>query len=103
VSGSNNNNISSNTVEGNSQAADNTYDGIFVYNNSDYNNIQGNTVRHAGGANQHRYGINISAADCDGSLVINNDLYLAGRTADYNDAGTGTIYHNNRTTAGWVA
>jgi len=95
--------VESNTVVGNSQGADNTYDGITIEANSDYNNVQGNTVRHAGGAKQHRYGINIASAGCDGTLVINNDLYLAGKTADYNDAGTGTIYHNNRTTAGWVA
>ena len=78
------------------------YSGIAVITNCDYNNIQGNTVRHLGGAKQHRYGIRIDTANCDGNLVIDNDLYLAGKTADYSDAGTGTIYHNNRTTAGWV-
>jgi len=99
----NNNTITGNTVIGNSQDADNTYDGIIIGYDSDYNNVGENTVRHAGGAKQHRYGINIETVDCDGSLVINNDLYLAGKTADYGNAGTGTIYHNNRTTAGWVA
>jgi len=89
-------------VVGNSQALDNTYDGIIIDNNSDYNNVQGNTVRHAGGANQHRYGIRINNANCDGNLVIDNDLYQAGRTLDYSDAGTLTIYHNNRITVGWV-
>jgi hypothetical protein len=89
-------------VYGNSQTADNIYDGIFIDSGNDYNNIQGNTVRHAGGANQHRYGIRIDMATCDGNLVINNDLFLAGKTADYSDAGTDTVYQNNRTTAGWV-
>ena len=102
LSTSSNNTVTGNTVVGTSQDTDNTYDGISATINSDYNNIQGNTVRHAGGANQHRYGIRINAADCDGNLVIDNDLYLAGRTLDYSDAGTGTIYHNNRTTLGWV-
>jgi len=89
-------------VVGNSQTTDNTYDGIFIDADSDYNNVQGNTVRHAGGAKQHRYGIRIDNANCDGNLVIDNDLYLAGRTLDYSNAGTSTIYHNNRITVGWV-
>lgn len=37
-----------------------------------------------------RYGINISSATCDGDLVIGNDLYDSGKTANFNDAGTGT-------------
>jgi hypothetical protein len=60
-------------------------------------------VRHMGLTNQQKYGINITLPDCDNNLVHGNDLYQAGKTGDYNDAGTGTIYHNNRTTAGWVA
>jgi parallel beta-helix repeat protein len=100
---SNNNTISGNTVVGNSQASNNTYDGIHIENDCDYNNIQGNTVRSGTGANQQRYGIRIDDSYCDGNLVINNDLNQAGVTADYSDAGTGTIYHNNRTSAGWVA
>jgi parallel beta-helix repeat protein len=99
---SSNNTVSLNIVMSNSQSANNTYDGIYIYNEGDYNSIQGNTVRRGTGANQQRYGIRIDTADCDGNLVINNDLYLAGATADYSDAGTGTEYHNNRTTAGWV-
>jgi parallel beta-helix repeat protein len=102
LSGCSNNTISSNTVVGNSQDTDNTYSGIYLEGGSNYNNIQVNTVRHAGGAKQHLYGIEIADNTCTGNLVIDNDLYLAGRTADYSNAGTGTIYHNNRTTAGWV-
>jgi len=96
------NTISVNTVVGNSQDNDNTYDGIFVDGNCDYNNIQGNTVRRGTGGNQQRYGIRINSADCDNNLVINNDLYWAGTTADNSDAGSGTIIHNNRTRDGWV-
>ncbi len=99
---SHNNTVTGNTIGGNSQSANNTNDGIWVNTDSNYNNIQGNTVRRGVGANKQRYGIRINTADCDGNLVINNDLYQAGVTGDYSDAGTGTVYHNNRTTAGWV-
>lgn len=93
---SSNNTIASNTIIGNSQTTDNTYDGIFLSTDGDYNNIHGNTVRHAGGANQHRYGIRIDTADCDGNLVQDNDLYLAGRTANFSDAGTDTKFWDRR-------
>jgi parallel beta-helix repeat protein len=99
---SSHNAVVGNSVLGNSQGADDTYDGIFVVD-SDYNLISGNVVRHQGLTNQHEYGINIASPDCDGNLVINNDLYQAGKTGDFNDDGTNTIYHNNRTTTGWVA
>ncbi len=96
------NTISINTVVGNSQDNDNTYDGIFVDGNCDFNNIQGNTVRRGTGANQQRYGIRINSAGCDNNLVINNDLYQAGVTADNYDNGSLTIFRNNRLTTGWV-
>jgi parallel beta-helix repeat protein len=102
ISSSSNNTIASNNIVGNSQQADDTYDGILIDTNSDYNTIQCNTVRHGGGAAQQKYGIDIAWNTCDGNLVIDNDLYNAGKTADYNDAGTNTIYHNNRNTGGWV-
>ncbi|GAI09629.1 unnamed protein product, partial [marine sediment metagenome] len=91
-----------NTIVGNSQDNDNTYDGISVGTNSSYNNIQGNTIRRGTGSNQQRYGICVWDT-CDYNLVINNDLYQAGKAGDNSDGGFGTIYHNNRTTAGWVA
>jgi parallel beta-helix repeat protein len=97
-----NNTISVNTVVGNSQDNDNTYDGIFVDGDCNFNNIQGNTVRRGIGGNQQRYGIRINSADCDNNLVINNNLYQAGVAADNSDAGTGTIFRNNRLTSGWV-
>jgi len=99
---SSNNTVTSNMVVSNSQAVNNTYDGIVIASLSDYNNIQGNTVRRGTGGNQQRYGIRIGASTADNNLVITNDLYQAGATADYNDAGTGTIYQINRTSAGWV-
>ncbi|MBA7630303.1 hypothetical protein ES703_37824 [subsurface metagenome] len=88
----NHNTIEGNTIEGNSQDSDDTYDGIFVDANSDYNNIQGNTVRQGVGANTQRYGIRINAATCDGNFVANNDLHDAGTTNNFSDAGTGTIF-----------
>jgi parallel beta-helix repeat protein len=90
---SNHDTVAGNTVGGNS------LDGICIDGGSTYNLVQGNSVRHQG---KQRYGINISSSGCAGNLVLGNDLYQAGQTADYNDAGTGTVYHDNRTTAGWV-
>jgi len=90
------NSIDGNMVVGNSQEADNTYDGIFVDSSSNYNNLVGNMVRHGGGTKQHRYGINISADTCTLNLVQNNDLYQAGRTANFHDAGTNTKLWDKR-------
>jgi len=87
---SNDNTITDNTLTENSQETTNTYDDIYL-ENSDYNNIQGNTCRAGALANKPRYGINISSAACDGNLVIDNDLYDDGfGTAPFNDAGTAT-------------
>jgi len=98
---SSSNTICTNTIVGNSQNSNNTYDGINVgYIESDYNNIQGNTVRRGNGTNKQRSGIWINLAT--GNLVINNDLYWAGTTSDNSDTGSGTIIHNNRTRDGWV-
>ena len=95
----NNNIFAGNSVLGNSKSSDNSYDGIHAYWFCHYNLISGNIVRHQ---DSQRYGINISHSNSNGNLVHGNDLYQAGKTADFNDAGTGTIYHNNRTSAGWV-
>jgi len=80
---------------GNSQAADNVSSGIFVGSNSDDNNIQLATVRHLGGANQHKHGIEINDGASGTNLVTNNDLKNSGRTQALFDNGGGTI-----TTAG---
>lgn len=86
---SNDNIISGNTCIGNSQAADNTYDNIDL-NNSSYNLILGNLCRDGGGANQPRYGIHLENDTCVENVVKENDLYDSGRTAPFNDIGTGT-------------
>lgn len=96
------NTVIGSTIYANSAETDNGYDGISIDSGCDHNNIQGNTVRYGTSTNQHRYGINIASADCDGNLVINNDLYQAATTADNNDNGTGTIFRNNRLTTGWA-
>jgi len=84
------NNINGNTVYDNGKGAAATYDGIFIKEPSDYNNIQNNIVR-IGAGNTHRYGIRINAIECEGNLVRNNDLYNAGVTANLSDAGSGTV------------
>lgn len=99
ISSSSNNTVEGNTIEGNSQGTHNTDDGIILDGESDYNNIQGNTIRQGVGANKQRYGIRINVATCDENLVITNDLYNAGTTANFSDAGTGTVVRDNR---GWV-
>jgi parallel beta-helix repeat protein len=96
---SSNNTVVGNSVLGNSQGSAWTFDGIYINYECDYNLISSNMIRHQ---DKQMYGINIASSDCDNNLVINNDLYQAGSTQDFYDAGTGTVYHNNRTTAGWV-
>lgn len=73
----------------------NTYDGVFIDNDSDANDVQLCTVRGKKDTTQLRYGIRVNSADCDDNLVTNNDLKDAGATASFSDAGTGTV-----TTAG---
>lgn len=89
------------TVVGNSLVVntgtgdDVTYDGISIDSDSNRNNVQGNTVRGKLGTKQLRYGIRVNNANCDDNLITNNDLKNAGATANFSDAGTGTV-----TTAG---
>lgn len=95
INSTNNSSIQGNNSYGNSTSADNTYDGIFIGSNSDDNNVQGNTVRHLGGANQHKYGLEVNDAASGINLVTNNDLKNSGRTSSFFDNGGGTV-----TTAG---
>jgi len=80
--------ISGNICQESSQAADNTYDNIYVIT-SDYNLITCNRCRQGILANQPRYGINIESGTKN--IVQGNDLHDAGKTANFNDAGTCTI------------
>lgn len=86
----NDNVVSNNLVTRWGQQANITYDGINL-TSADRNNVQGNTVRHGGTANRHRYGINVSNAASDDNLVTNNDLLNSATTGSLNNAGTGTV------------
>lgn len=66
----------------------NTYDGVILAGDSDRNRTAF-TVTYLGAGNQARYGLNISAGTCDNN--IESSLLLAGATATYNNAGTGTV------------
>ena len=85
----NDNLISENLVVGNSTS------GIRFISGS-YNTVSGNVLRHM---NTQRYGIENGGT---GNLIINNDLYQSGVDADFIEYGTDTVYHNNRTTQGWI-
>jgi parallel beta-helix repeat protein len=86
--------VAGNTIYGNSQTTDNTYNGI-RFTNSANPMVDSNTIRHGGGAAQHQYGILIQSTT-DG-VVRNNDCYLSGRTANISDAGTRTEVIGNKT------
>jgi hypothetical protein len=83
--------VSANLVASNSKLTNATYDGIFVENDSDKNLITANRVFDLAGGNGQRYGINISAANCDGNVYVGNFASDGGRTAGYNNAGTATV------------
>lgn len=94
--------ISGNTVSCNSFRVSNSYSGIYIAGDSDTNLIDGNTVRIGYTDFKQRYGLYIQSSFCNNNLVINNDLYVSGWTADFIDDGSGTIYHNNRLSTGWT-
>lgn len=62
-------------------------DGIRVEDDSDDTIIVGNTCN-----DNTRYGINISTANCNDTVVKDNKL-IANATAHFNDAGTDTVMH----------
>jgi len=91
-SSSNNNTVTGNTCVDNDSGDTNTYDGIHVDSDSDYNLIEANKCYVTTPGAKQRYGIRINSADCNGNFVIDNDLLQGGRTGNFSDAGTGTIY-----------
>lgn len=103
ISSSSDNVISGNTVSGNSQSPSDSFSGIYIQGNSDHNLIDGNSVRMGYGAYKQRYGVYIGQSSCGGNLVVNNDLYYAGLSADFADDGTGTEFHNNMVRSGWIS
>jgi len=101
INGGNNNNVVGNICTANSQDTTNTDDDICLNNDANYNNVQGNTCRAGTLTKKPRYGINIANANCDGNLVINNDLYDDGfGTGAFNDGGTATRYNLDDTAGG---
>lgn len=71
------------------QDNDNTYDGVLVEGDSNRNRTA-LTVTYQGAGDQMRYGLNLSAATVDDHVEA-SILTGAGATADFNDAGTGTV------------
>lgn len=67
----------------------NTYDGVFIEGDSDRNRTEF-TVTYPGAGNRMRYGLNISAATVDNHVEA-SILDGTGATANFNDAGTGTV------------
>lgn len=96
---SDSNTIVGNEVASNSQCTNKLRDGIIINGSSSYNNIQCNTLSRGIGANQQRYGISIDDATGTGNIVVNNNLYNGGITANFSDAGTGTVVRGNQ---GWT-
>lgn len=94
LGGSDSNAIIGNVCLENSQGTDNTHDNIYL-STSDYNLIACNVCRRGDLAKQPKYGINISNNTCDKNIVQGNDLHNAGKTANFNDAGTCTIVQDD--------
>jgi parallel beta-helix repeat protein len=69
--------------------------GILLESTCSFNLISNNIVRF-----NTDYGIRIASSSCENNVVHGNDLYQ--NATDFSDEGSGTIYHNNRTTSGWI-
>jgi parallel beta-helix repeat protein len=89
---SNNNNVSGNSIYDNGGTTDNN--GIHVVN-SDSNTITGNTITDSS-ATTTNYAINIGTSTADTNYLANNSL----GTGSINDVGTGTIYANQLNSSG---
>ena len=87
ISGARYNRFSGQVIDAGKDTA-NTYDGCIVAGDSNFNRTAFH-IDYLGAGNQARYGLNISAATVDGHIEAS---YIdAGATADFNDAGTGTV------------
>jgi parallel beta-helix repeat protein len=69
--------------------------GILLESICNFNLISNNIVRFCS-----NYGIRIESSNCENNVVHGNDLYQ--NATDFSDEGSGTIYHNNRTSSGWI-
>ena len=89
------NTISGNAIDSNSQDTNNVDNGIQI-KTSNYNNIQGNTVRRGAGAKKQNTGIMVLSGT--NNLVVNNDCYDGGTTNGIDNAvfiETGAGNRNN--------
>lgn len=93
------NTIIDNSIYASSQDTDNTYNNIEMSIDADYNYIAGNLARDGGGTNQPKYGIHING---NNNKIFGNDLHNSGRTGDYLDEGTDTVFSSNRTTTNLI-
>lgn len=89
VEGGDHSNISDNVCTESSQSWDDSYSNIQL-TDTDYSLVDGNTCRQGAQANQPEYGITVADGGCDGNIIQGNDLHDAGKTANFNDAGTDT-------------
>jgi parallel beta-helix repeat protein len=69
--------------------------GILLESVCSFNLISNNIVR-----SNTDYGIRIASNSCENNVVHGNDLYQ--NAIDFSDEGSWTIYHNNRTSSGWI-
>jgi hypothetical protein len=88
--------ISNNIVRANSQAANNTYDNIYLNDWTSYNTVSGNNCYKGDETNKTRYGINVSGGNCNKNLVNANNLESGGTTGALNDSGSNTTTTGNQ-------
>lgn len=87
--------VTNNNIYSNGYISGTDYAGIYVENDSDDNNIQGNTIRRHESPQSPTYGIRLADSTCNGNIVSNNDCYQGGTSTangGISDAGTGTIF-----------
>jgi len=84
--------IIGNTVIDCGKAAADTYAGILVDHSGTLDCLVLNNLVRKGTGNTNKYGILIGAG-ATGTVVLYNDIRDSGTTANFYDAGTGTIYY----------
>lgn len=77
--------IMGNEISHNDYSNTASFDGIFIENTGNSNQIVSNSI-----AQNDRYQINISAANCNYTLIMSNYLVTVGTVGGVNDAGTNT-------------
>ena len=87
--------VTGNSVFENSQTTDVTYDNIIIDRNCDECSIVGNNIDAGILTNKPRYGVNINVNTVNNTVISGNQNEGGGSTADWNDAGTGTMFSGN--------